>query len=89
LEDLHLIDAYFDDAAFEAELAGLPGKYARPREIGYRRMLLDTSVRQVEALTLYERLGFTEIPPYHDVPQELREWLVFRELRLDRKEAGT
>ena len=29
-EDLHLIDAYFDDAAFEEELAGLPGKYAPP-----------------------------------------------------------
>ena len=142
LDDLHLIEAYFDDAAFEAELDGLPGKYAPPRgrlllalvhdepagcvalreidagscemkrmfvwphmqgrgagralgeavvgaarDIGYRRMLLDTSVRQVEALTLYERLGFREIPPYYDVPQELLGWLVFRELRLDREGA--
>jgi GNAT superfamily N-acetyltransferase len=30
LEDLALIDSYFDAAAFEAELAGLPGKYAPP-----------------------------------------------------------
>lgn len=30
-QDLALIDAYFDAAAFEAELAGLPGKYAPPR----------------------------------------------------------
>lgn len=26
--DLHLVDSYFDAAAFEAELAGLPGVYA-------------------------------------------------------------
>ena len=137
VEDLHLIDAYFDEEAFEAELAGLPGAYAPPegclllamdgddaagcvalrgigdgacemkrmfvwprmqgrgagralgeavvcaaRGLGHRRMLLDTSVRQVEALTLYARLGFREIPPYYDVPDELREWLVFRELVL-------
>lgn len=137
VDDLRLIDAYFDAEAFEAELAGLPGAYAPPRgrlllatcggqaagcvalreidagtcemkrmfvwpdmqgrgagralgeavvaaarETGYRRMLLDTSVRQVEALTLYARLGFAEIPPYYDVPAGLRDWLVFRELRL-------
>lgn len=27
VDDLHLIDAYFDEAKFEAELAGLPGAY--------------------------------------------------------------
>jgi putative acetyltransferase len=30
VDDLRLIDEYFDPEAFEAELAGLPGKYARP-----------------------------------------------------------
>jgi ribosomal protein S18 acetylase RimI-like enzyme len=30
VDDLRLIDDYFDPEAFEAELAGLPGKYARP-----------------------------------------------------------
>lgn len=30
VEDAHLIDGYFDGEAFEAELAALPGKYARP-----------------------------------------------------------
>ena len=30
-QDLALIDSYFDAAAFEAELATLPGKYAPPR----------------------------------------------------------
>src|SRR6201982_1603969 len=30
-EDIDLIKAYFDDAAFEDELASLPGKYGPPR----------------------------------------------------------
>jgi ribosomal protein S18 acetylase RimI-like enzyme len=137
-QDLALIDAYFDAAAFEAELAGLPGKYAPPRgslllavvggrpagcvalrEIdtarcemkrmfvypafhgqgigralaeavirdaraaGYRTMLLDTSVRQAEAQGLYRRMGFRDIAPYYDLPEDLRNWLVFMELPLE------
>jgi hypothetical protein len=31
VQDLALIDEYFDAAAFEAELASLPGEYAPPR----------------------------------------------------------
>jgi len=30
-QDIDLINAYFDDAAFEEELASLPGKYVPPR----------------------------------------------------------
>lgn len=30
VDELHLVDAYFDRGGFEAELAGLPGKYAPP-----------------------------------------------------------
>jgi GNAT superfamily N-acetyltransferase len=30
VEDIDLIDRYFDQRAFDDELAGLPGKYARP-----------------------------------------------------------
>src|SRR5262245_33192836 len=30
LDDLHLIDAYFDDAAYEREIKGLPGAYGPP-----------------------------------------------------------
>jgi GNAT superfamily N-acetyltransferase len=29
-DDVHLIDQYFDTAAYEAELASLPGKYSPP-----------------------------------------------------------
>ena len=133
--DLRLIDGYFDGAAFDKEVAGLPGKYGRPegrlllasvdgmaagcvalrslgdgssemkrmfvypefrgrgvgkvlavrlideaRSSGYRTMRLDTSVRQLEAITLYERLGFTRIGPYYELPDELVDWLVFMEL---------
>jgi GNAT superfamily N-acetyltransferase len=131
-EDLALIDAYFDDEAWERELAALPGVYdppdgalliareadvalgcvglkrldgdscemkrmfvspvargggvgraladavvARARDAGYRQMFLDTSIRQTEAITLYRALGFEEVPAYYDVPDALRDWLVF------------
>lgn len=52
------------------------------REIGYRRMLLDTSHRQLEAVRLYERSGFRRIDPYYPLPDDLRDWLVFMELDL-------
>jgi ribosomal protein S18 acetylase RimI-like enzyme len=132
-DDLHLIDGYFDAGEFEAELAGLPGKYAplllarcdgepagcvalrrlddetcemkrmyvdsrfrgrgvgraltervlaEARSRGYARMRLDTSVRQKEAIGLYERFGFAPIEPYYELSREMREWLVFRELDL-------
>jgi GNAT superfamily N-acetyltransferase len=137
LEDIQLIDQYFDAAAFEAELASLPGKYGPPkgqlllathngeaagcvalREIdahtcemkrmfvyphlhgkgiglalaervigeaqtsGYKVMRLDTSIRQTEAQTLYKKLGFTTIEPYYDLPETLKNWLVFMEKKL-------
>ncbi|MGZ3664282.1 MAG: GNAT family N-acetyltransferase [Ktedonobacterales bacterium] len=135
--DRALIDQYFDAKTFDAELSGLPGKYAPPcgclllarlderpagyvalreidadtcemkrmfvaptyrgkglgralaeaiiyeaKTIGYTTMRLDTSVRQVEALRLYESIGFREIAPYYDVPSALKEWLIFMELDL-------
>jgi GNAT superfamily N-acetyltransferase len=137
VEDLQLIDDYFDAAEFETELATLPGKYAPPRgalllathnsepagcvalrelpgnacemkrmfvypelhglgvglalaqqvierarQIGFQSMLLDTSIRQAEAQGLYRRLGFQVVPPYYELPEKLRNWLVFMELKL-------
>ena len=133
--DIALIDRYFDAKAWEAELAGLPGKYAPKKKgslliayhdgkpagcvalhdlgggvaemkrmfvpenfrglgvgraladqiladaknAGYTRMRLDTSKHQKEAMQLYERSGFKRIPPYYELTDDLRDWLVFFE----------
>lgn len=46
-------------------------------------MLLDTSIRQAEAQALYRRLGFRDVAPYYELPEELRHWLVLMERSLD------
>jgi len=137
VQDLQLINEYFDPAAFDEELRTLPGVYSPPRgrlllasvgqqpagcvalrsiddehcemkrmfvyprfhgqgaglalaqrlienarTAGYRSMRLDTSIRQAEAKRLYARLGFRIVEPYYELPQKLRDWLVFMELEL-------
>jgi len=132
VEDLELIDSYFDQAKFEAELDVLPGAYSPPGgslrlaylddapagcvalhdlgdgicemkrmfvpEIfwgkgvgralanrivgdavasGYREMRLDTSIRQNEAIRLYEKLGFRRVPAYYPVSKPMADWLIF------------
>ena len=137
LEDVELINEYFDQEDFEYELDNLPGKYAAPdgnlllalyekepagcvalkkldnvscemkrmfvypkyhgkgigymlantiideaKKIGYKSMKLDTSLRQVEAQKLYKGFGFKSIDPYYELPEKMRNWLVFMELKL-------
>jgi len=52
------------------------------RKMGFARMRLDTSHGQVAAQGLYRSLGFQEIPPYHELPENVRTNMVFMELRL-------
>lgn len=43
---------------------------------GYARMRLETSVRQEDAIRLYERSGFQRIEAYNPVPPEMVGWLL-------------
>jgi GNAT superfamily N-acetyltransferase len=57
----------------EARGHGLGGELARrviaaAREIGYRRLVLDTLAPMAEARSLYGALGFREIPAYYANP---------------------
>jgi putative acetyltransferase len=54
----------------------------RAKALGYSKMMLDTGPLQVEAQTLYRKLGFRFVAPYYEVSPELRRWLVFMELDL-------
>jgi GNAT superfamily N-acetyltransferase len=52
------------------------------KNIGYKSMLLDTSIRQTKARDLYKSLGFKETDPYYSLSEDLVDWLVFMELKL-------
>jgi len=52
------------------------------KKIGYSSMKLDTSIRQIEAQNLYQGFGFKNIEAYYELPEMLRNWLVFMELKL-------
>lgn len=41
---------------------------AEARNIGYKRMMLDTLPAMTEAITLYESLGFKKVPEYRENP---------------------
>jgi putative acetyltransferase len=51
-------------------------------KIGYSVMKLDTSFRQIEAQKLYQKFGFLKTEAYYCLPQKLKDWLVFMELKL-------
>ena len=52
------------------------------KKIGYSSMKLDTSIRQVEAQKLYQSFGLKNIKAYYDLPDKMKNWLVFMELKL-------
>lgn len=52
----------------------------RGRAAGYRAMRLDTGILQVEAIGLYEKLGFRKVAPYYQAPEAMEGSLVFMEL---------
>lgn len=51
--------------------------------IGYRTMYLETATFMQEAQGLYRSLGFREIEPYEDIPEELRAITICMALNLD------
>jgi putative acetyltransferase len=53
------------------------------RKIGYKTIRLDTGNFLTTAIKLYESLGFKQIPPYNDVPEDIRRIAIFMELALD------
>jgi GNAT superfamily N-acetyltransferase len=55
---------------------------ADAKAAGYERMRLETSVRQTDAIRLYERSGFHRIPTYNPTPPEMEGWLLAFELGL-------
>jgi len=56
---------------------------ADSRTAGYRLMQLDTGMRQVEAIRLYEGLGFKRIAPYYALPKDLEDYLLFSSGRFE------
>jgi len=56
------------------------------RKIGYEKMRLDTGPRQITAQKLYHRLGFQDIEPYYEMPNELAVHMSFMELILKDRE---
>ncbi|HEY4066145.1 MAG TPA: GNAT family N-acetyltransferase [Burkholderiaceae bacterium] len=57
---------------------------ASARDDGYALMRLDTGRRLLEAISMYESLGFTRCPPYHEYPAALMREIVFMELSLSK-----
>ena len=53
------------------------------RELGFRRILMDTGRALTAAQALYDRLGFRRRGPYQEMPEEIARLLVFYEMPLD------
>jgi GNAT superfamily N-acetyltransferase len=55
---------------------------AEAREVGYRRMRLETVTFMKSAIAMYEELGFRECSAYYDIPVAFREVTMFMERAL-------
>ncbi|NBB14484.1 GNAT family N-acetyltransferase [Caulobacter sp. SLTY] len=55
---------------------------ALARQEGYGLMRLDTGDRLVEAISMYESMGFSHIAPYQEYPERLMPHLVSMEMAL-------
>jgi ribosomal protein S18 acetylase RimI-like enzyme len=53
------------------------------RDLGFRRILMDTGRALTAAQALYDRLGFRRRGPYQEMPEEIARLLVFYEMPLD------
>ena len=51
---------------------------------GYLRVMLETGSFMHEAHQLYQSFGFEFCPPYFEIPENLREFTRFMELRFDK-----
>lgn len=61
---------------------------ADAKAAGHRAMRLETSVRQPDAIRLYERSGFKRIEPYNPMPPAMEGWLLSFERALQGEERG-
>ncbi|TMQ72866.1 MAG: GNAT family N-acetyltransferase [Candidatus Eisenbacteria bacterium] len=57
------------------------------RDLGERRMVLDSHVSMTPAHALYEAIGFERVPTPADFPESLKPLVVFMELDLARARA--
>lgn len=55
---------------------------AAARDLGAKRVLMDTGRVLTDAQALYDKMGFRRRGPYHDAPEEIAELLVFYEMDL-------
>ena len=73
MKRLYVIPAMRGHGAGRGLVEAICGK---ARELGYRRIFLDTLPSMIEAQTLYEAMGFVETVPYYDNPIAGSKFLV-------------
>ncbi|MEM7091122.1 MAG: GNAT family N-acetyltransferase [Pseudomonadota bacterium] len=52
------------------------------RDLGFRRILMDTAKPLIKAQALYDEMGFSRRGPYQAVPELAKDFLVFFEMHL-------